>query len=1006
MNGYKLKSRLLASSVIAGAAFGLAGAPALAQDADDDEARQSVVLVTGTRIQQPGIESSSPITTVGQEEFELNQTVEIERLFRDLPITVPGDNQNVNNGTAGATSVDLRALGDQRTLVLVDGKRMVPFDIDGEVDISAIPVLMVDRVDIVTGGASAVYGSDAMAGAVNFILRDDFEGAEFDAKYTVTGDGDGDTYQLASLLGAGFDDDRGNVTLGLTYTERKGVLLGDRDYSRFGVSTANGPNEGGAPASPDANCDAPEATLASTGVGSTTAMPTALDLPGGTLQFRNDGTVGDRCSRFNFSPFNYLQTPQERFVMMSTARYEINENLEAYARANFSAINVRQQVAPSGVFGNVFEIPLANPFLSDAARQGIIDNVNGSLAADFGLADAGVNDLNSNGVFDVGDSIDVPVRRRTLELGTRSTNYDSNNFQMVLGFRGDIAGDWEYDVSYSHAEAERANVNAGYTNVSAFTDALNTVSADQCETPAGDVTDGCVPIDLFSTGFGSITPAMAAANSATAIDKREYAQDIFQATAFGSIDALQSPWADSAIATSVGFEYRQEEGSTTPDECLKEPPTSCLGGAGGNQVPIASSFDVYEFFGEAFVPIAQGQPWAEDLQLELGFRTADYSSVGQNETWKIGLNWEIVDGFRARVMQQQAVRAPNIAELASPVVTGLSDADFDPCSNGNPAFLDADGDPDATLIAAELAANPTLESTCIATGVLQSRIGLVNDIVSGQINTFEGTDPNAQPDAEEAKTFTAGFTWQTPVFANMSSGTVTFDYFDIEIEDYIDEFRAQEVLDGCYVFGDLEECAKVNRIGGTTSTSGAGVELLTTNLDFIRTEGIDLGIDTNWDLGGNGELSVGILASYLLSQETLSSGKPASEIIDCVGTFGNDCQPTPELRFSQRTTWRGGPFTASLLWRYFGEVDIQETQRAATFDGFESIDAFNYFDLTGSYDVNDTVSLSLNVRNVLDEEPPIVGNQAGSTARNFGNTFPSAYNTLGRIYTFGLKATF
>ncbi len=987
MNGYKLKSRLLASSVIAGAAFGLAGAPALAQDADEDEARQSVVLVTGTRIQQPGIESSSPITTVGQEEFELNQTVEVERLFRDLPITVPGDNQNVNNGTAGATSVDLRALGDQRTLVLVDGKRMVPFDIEGEVDISAIPVLMVDRVDIVTGGASAVYGSDAMAGAVNFILRDDFQGAEFDAKYTVTGEGDGDVYQLASLLGAGFDDDRGNVTLGLTYTERKGVLLGDRDYSRFGVSTANGPNEGGAPASPDANCDAPEATLASTGVGSTTAMPTALDLPGGTLQFRNDGTLGDRCSRFNFSPFNYLQTPQERFVMMSTARYELNEHVEAYARANFSAINVRQQVAPSGVFGNVFEIPLANPFLSDSARQAIIDNVNGELAADFTLADAGVNDLNSNGVFDVGDSIDVPVRRRTLELGTRSTNYDSNNFQMVLGFRGDIAGDWQYDVSYSHAEAERSNVNAGYTNVSAFADALNTVDATTCTTPGGDTTDGCVPIDLFSTGFGSITPAMAAANSATAIDKREYIQDIFQATAFGSIDALQMPWAENPVATSIGFEYRQEEGSTTPDECLKEPPTSCLGGAGGNQLPVASSFDVYEFFGEAFVPIAQGQPWAEDLQLELGFRTADYSSVGQNETWKAGINWEIVPGFRARVMQQQAVRAPNIAELGSPVVTGLEDADFDPCSNGNPDPI-----------------GPELAALCVQTGVLPSRVGLVNDIVSGQINTFEGSDPNALPDAETADTFTAGFVWQTPTFANMSSGTITLDYFDIEIEDVIGEFTPQEVLNNCYVLGNLNECAKINRIGGTLSTAGSGVELFTTNLDFIRTEGIDLGVDTNWDLGDNGELSVGILASYLMTQESQSSG--STPVTDCLGFFGNDCQPTPELRFSQRTTWRGGPFTASLLWRYFGEVDIQETQRDATFDGFESIDAFNYFDLTGSYDVNDTVSLSLNVRNLLDEEPPIVGNQAGSTARNFGNTFPSAYNTLGRIYTFGLKATF
>ncbi|MEM9180626.1 MAG: TonB-dependent receptor plug domain-containing protein, partial [Pseudomonadota bacterium] len=339
MTGNTIKSRLLASSVIAGAMVGLCAIPAMAQETDaetadsatsDDDLRQSTVIITGTRIQAPGIVSSSPITTVGQEEFALTQTVEVERLFRDLPIALPGDNQNVNNGTAGATTVDLRGLDANRTLVLVDGKRMVPFDVGGEVDVSAIPVTMLERIDVVTGGASAVYGSDAMAGAVNFILKDDFEGVEVNSKYRFSEEGDGElwgdseVYSISALIGSNLDDGRGNVALAVDYTDRKGVLLGDRDYSEFGVSTANGPNEGGAPASPDANCDAPNATLASTGVGSTTSIPTALDLPGGTIQFLNDGTTGPRCSRFNFSPFNYLQTPQERFVGMATGRYEIN----------------------------------------------------------------------------------------------------------------------------------------------------------------------------------------------------------------------------------------------------------------------------------------------------------------------------------------------------------------------------------------------------------------------------------------------------------------------------------------------------------------------------------------------------------------------------------------------------------------------------------------------------------------------------------------------------------
>lgn len=1017
-----MRNRLLASTIIASASAMLYAAPAIAQADDEpvtevvaatDDLRQDTVTITGTRIQQPGIVSSSPITSLGQDEFELTQTVEVERLFRDLPIALPGDNENVNNGTAGATSIDLRGLGDQRTLVLVDGKRMVPFDVDGEVDVSAIPVGMLERIDVVTGGASAVYGSDAMAGAVNFVLKDDFEGVELNGRYRFSEEGDGElwgdseVYSLSALIGSNLDNGRGNVALAMDFTDRKGVLLGDRDYSRFGVSTANGPNAGGAPASPDANCDAPEATLASTGVGSTTAMPTALDLPGGTIQFRNDGTTGDRCSRFNFSPFNYLQTPQERFVGMATARYEINNHFETYARANFAAINVRQQVAPSGVFGNQFEIPLLNPFLSDSARQDIIDNVNGSLdvANGFGLAEAGVNDLNNNGIFDLADSITTPVRRRTLELGTRSTNYDSNNFQFVAGLRGDIMGDWEYDVYYSHAEAERTDVNAGYTNVSAFSDALNTIDATQCLAPgATSAVDGCVPIDLFSTGFGSITAEMAAANSATAILKSEYEQNVFSAVAYGPIEAIKSPMASDPISVSIGAEYREEIGSTTPDECLKEPPTSCLGGAGGNQLPITSQFDVTEFFGEAFVPLVQGNEFAQDLQLELGFRTADYSSVGNNETWKIGLNWEVVDGLRFRVMQQQAVRAPNIAELGSPVVTGLEDADFDPCSNGNPAFLDGTGAVDPALIASTLAADPVLQANCVSTGVLAARIGLVNDIVSGQINTFEGTDLTALPDAETAETFTVGGTWQTPVFANMTSGLVTFDYYDIEITDYIGEFSPQEVLNNCYVLNQASECAKINRIGGTTSTSGAGVELFTTNLDFIRAEGLDLSVDTDWDMAEFGELSVGVFATIQLTNESQSS--TSTPVTDCLGKFGNDCQPTPELRFNQRTTWRKGPYTASLLWRYFGEVEVQETQKDATFDAFEEIEAAHRFDLSGSYEINDNVTISANIRNLFDEEPPIVGNQAGSTARNFGNTFPSAYETLGRMWTIGVKAAF
>ena len=238
----------------------------------------------------------------------------------------------------------------------------------------------------------------------------------------------------------------------------------------------------------------------------------------------------------------------------------------------------------------------------------------------------------------------------------------------------------------------------------------------------------------------------------------------------------------------------------------------------------------------------------------------------------------------------------------------------------------------------------------------------------------------------------------------MTSGLVTVDYYDIDITDVIGEFAAQEVLNNCYEQGNPAECAKINRIGSSLATTGAGINLFTTNLDYLRASGVDVSLQSDWDLEQYGELSVSLLATLQTKNESQSSS--ATPVTDCLGVFGNDCQPTPELRFNQRTTWKQGPYTASLLWRYFGEVDVQETQRDATFDGFETISEQHRFDLSGTYDVNEAIKLTVNIRNIFDEDPPIVGNQAGSTARNFGNTFPSAYETLGRLWTIGASATF
>ena len=224
----RLRSAVLVSAVAA------LCAPAMAQDDPGDGAEIEEIITTGTRIRNENIVAASPVTTIGEEEIALKQTPNIERVFRDLPITIPGDGENVNNGTAGQATLDLRGLGPQRSLILIDGKRLAPYDINGVVTTDVIPINMLQRVDVVTGGASAVYGSDAMSGAVNFVLRDDFEGFEIDVGYSATdsgqavGGGGDSTNYVGALFGAAFDDDRGHMMFGATYTDRGSILLADR----------------------------------------------------------------------------------------------------------------------------------------------------------------------------------------------------------------------------------------------------------------------------------------------------------------------------------------------------------------------------------------------------------------------------------------------------------------------------------------------------------------------------------------------------------------------------------------------------------------------------------------------------------------------------------------------------------------------------------------------------------------------------------------------------------
>ena len=992
------RALMLATTIISGMAL---ITPAYAQTtpvaAEEEEAE--VVVVTGTRISAPGVQSASPITSIGGAELQLSQVAEPEKLLRSLPSTIPGDGENVNNGTAGVTSVNLRGLGAERNLILMDGKRMTPYNINGIVDISTVPQAMLERIDILTGGASTVYGSDAMSGVVNFVLKRDFEGVELDVKRTITGDNDGEISTVSAAIGANLDDGRGNVALSLNWTQREQITLADRPFGIGNVDSATGSGLGVTLAASPANCGGPNTIP--TG-GSSTTIPARVSYMGGNGQFREDGTFAGNCSTFNFNPYNYYQTPQERYSATAIARYDINDHVEAYARATFAATNIRQQIAPSGVFGNLFLVPLNNPFLPAEARAKIIADANlfrtGTPAVGTtparppGLTAGRWVDVNNNGVVDAADKLQLSIRRRTVELGERSTTFDNNTFQFIAGLKGDLGTflpEWTWDASVQMGQADRTNVSAGYTNVANIQNALDATSTTLCAN--GDVT--CVPINLFGP-FGSITPAMAGYSAGTALEQQNYTQSVATATIGGPLVGFQSPMAESPVSVVFGYEYRNETGKTTPDECLKLAPTSCLGGAGGNTLPVAGGFTVNEVFTEVGVPLIAGKPFFESLSLEFGYRVANYNLTGQNTTWKAGIDWALTDTFRFRAMQQKAARAPNVGELFSPFVTGLRNSGRDPCSISQPLA-------DRT---------PALRAICQATGQAAGAVWTVQDIVVGQVGTFEGSDPTRPPAPEEADTSTIGFVWR-PTFGGFFNNTViSLDYYDIKVNDYIDFGAPQEVLDGCYKQNKPEFCSLVVRINGDLATPGSGIRLLTTNLDYLQSSGFDLGVSTRFDLESLGLESKwgSITISYNANLYTKNESRtnPTSAIIDCNGFYGTSCDPTHKFRSVQRTTWAVGDFQLSYNWRHSSALMVEEAEKAGVFAAFQEIKAFDYIDLAASWDVNSVISLTASVANAFDKEPPIVGNTIGTTTYNSGNTFPSNFDVLGRVYGLGLNVKF
>ncbi len=994
----KLNRLLLTSTVLVG--FGALATPAYAQavpveaspEAREQAAQEQTqpgqeVVVTGTLIRNPNLEQASPVTVVGEEEIQLQQANVAEELLRELPGAVPSIGSAVNNGNGGASFVNLRGLGSNRNLVLLNGTRLVPAGLGGQVDLNNIPLALIERVDILTGGAVTTYGADAVAGVVNFITRDDFSGAEINASNQITQRGDGHTFRVDLTVGANFDDGRGNAALSVGYQEADPVYQGERDISRFNIDSFSGARGG-----------------------SGTTVPTVVNIPGtGNRQLDPaSGTFVPTYAPFNFNPFNIFQTPFERFNIFGTARYEVSPAVELYNEGLFSKQTVSTIIAPSGTFGNALTIPISNPFIPAGARLQLCQ---AAVDADLTTAGRQTPTAAQCATFAGATSVTDPnfrtftaaISRRFVEAGPRFSDYTTTLFQYKAGVRGDITPNFGYDLFGLYGESENVQRQSGNGLLSRLRNAVFATDTENCRTTAGTVISGCVPLNLFGPQ-GSITPdQLSYLTGVTTSGTTQTSLAMARGVISGTLGNWFSSTADQ-VGVAVGAEYRRYT-ATSVSDLATQTPGEVLGN-GAASPDTFGEYDVKEVFGEINIPILADVPGFHRLDISGGARYSDYSTAGGSFTWKVEGSWAPVESFRIRGSYNRATRAPNISELFSPGVTGLDNLANDPCAGSAPLT------------------NAALRAVCLAQGAPVSTIGSIQNPSAGQPNVTTGGNPNL--DVERATTWTAGFVFQPDFIPGLA---ITADYYDIVVTDAITTPAIGDVVAACFAnitaaSATDPACTGIRRnpltggLDGSVATT-PGVPLPLSNLGRIETNGVDFTLSYRRDLGFAG---FNFVLNGNWTDKSRFQATPSAQNRECVGFYSPNCASIqPEWSLNARTTLSFGAADLSVLYRYIDTV-TQEPDDILNGNGpvcgpgnqggacagqnFQRIGARHYFDLATRYEVNENMTLTITVQNLFDKDPPLVGSSVGSTAYNSGNTYPSTYDALGRRFAVGARLRF
>lgn len=950
----------------------LASSAALGQEAQPQStpanSKLEEIVVTGSRISRPDFSSTSPIVTFGQDAITQTGTVNIENALNQLPQFVQGQTQSTIGAVAlaGRASLNLRGLGETRNLVLLDGRRLPLSNANAVVDVNLIPQFILEGVETITGGASAVYGSDAMSGVVNFKSKNDVDGVQLDIRSGISDRGDANTTDVGITAGFAIDEGRGRVLLSAGYTDREELFGSERDFYQLGVlssfiaqgtyipSPTNLPTQAAVNGVFSAYGVAPGSVLNSRSLGvnddnTLFGQIGAWNYRGPTTEYFS--TVGGTV-RQPVTYQEYIVNPLERKSFFGKFDYDISEAVTAYGQFLYNKTTATGQVGWTPTLYVVPTVPVTNPFIPNDLRTILASRPN--------------------------PNADFTINQRFMGLEDRKFPSDFTVGQYIFGLRGDLPfKDWRWDVygSYDSTDLvetqDKAILNSRLRNLLYAADGGASICAG-----------GFNPFSLAASS--SVSAECRAYLEAETHDYTQLTQTIFEANLNGSLFAM--PAGDVKFALTLGT--RDNEFEFDPD-----PSRENLDIIGTLQTyPAEGSTEVKEAAIEFLVPLLADKPFAHKLDLSLGFRTSDYDVSGRVETYKADGLWEPFRGFTIRGGFEHAIRAPNIGELYNQLGAQAQ--------IGSPP---GQGDPCDVRSSARSGANAaSVRALCIATGV-PTPIADTYQYTTVAIGVINSGNLDLTP--EEADTVTFGVVFR-PEFdaALVRDMQLSIDYYDIDITDVIGPIAGGTALSKCYNLDGSNPtydagsayCQMINR----NATTG-GVDTVATpyfNLGGLRTSGIDAQLD--WKIpAGPGSLDVSLLANYTESYEVqLLEGSAWQEFAGTIDGTQNGGIPIPDWKTLLSLTYRLPNFEGGIRWRHLPSMDdITSVTRPAS--PAPGVPSYDLYDATVSYRLNDMFLFRGGVNNLLDEEPPIVGGTVGQTQ-------PGTYDIIGRYYYLGLQMNF